>query len=102
MWTPPSRKRPQGGDANRGWPRIPREARPQGGKAPGRRGPRKTRPKGGHADRGFPRRQNSLGRETVRLTRMSGLMTIIPFPIKNLCHNSIKRAKTIKIKVEDD
>ena len=70
MWTPPSRKRPQGGDADRGWPRIPREARPQGGEAPGRRGPRETRPLGGDTNRGSPGRQNSLGRDTVRLSSL--------------------------------
>ena len=48
MWTPPSRKRPQGGDADRGWPRIPRETKPKprGGEAPGRRGRRVAMPTG--------------------------------------------------------
>ena len=77
MWTPPSRKRPEGGDADRGWPGIPREARPQGGEAPGRQGPRETRPQCGDADRGSPGRPGPREAELTQERNRTPVKSVI-------------------------
>ena len=41
-------------------------------------------------------------RKTDKDNRMSGQMTIIPFPVLFKCPNALKRTKTTKIKCKDD